>query len=738
MKMIICSLSAFLVFALPCFSQEIEQNRSILRSRHAQSESPDDAYMPVPEREQHTSPSYRYSGLGVVTAQVNVSGDGDNIIGDAANEPTIAVDPQDHARMAICWRQFDTILSNFRQAGRAYTRDSGQTWTFPGVIEPGVFRSDPVLDYDIQGNFYFNSLADSWVCSVFKSTDGGATWDAGTFAQGGDKQWMTIDRTVGIGRGNIYACWNGYYSVCEPGNFTRSTDGGLSYEDCSYIPEEPYWGVLTVGNDGEVYVCGAAGTDFIVLRSTDAKNPDRPVTWDLATPVSLGGEIGYGGGPNPGGLLGQAWIAVDHSSGPTRGNVYLLCSVTPASSGDPLEVMFSRSTDGGTTWSEPVRINDDSRNDAWQWFGTMSVAPNGRIDVIWLDTRDSDALDSALYYSYSEDGGLTWSANRRLSELFDPHVGWPQQQKMGDYFHMISDSGGADLAWAATFNGEEDVYYSRITAPSAECLIAVIAPSGGETLCTGETADITWTSANTSGNVKIDYSTDGGSHWHTISAGTFDDGSHPWTLPDVSSADCLVKICDVSDASCCDRSSGTFQICECGTIGIAAQSPPSGTEGCPYNETIEVTGGCHPFSWSIVSGALPDGLDLDDSGTISGDPKQLGIFSFTVHVADVLGNTDNRAFSINVNSYADFKCDVNADCAVNVVDVVAVVNIILRLFEPTQDEMWRADCNGQSGDCSGDGIVNILDAVKIINVLLHLDECPAAARRSSQIEFEIQ
>jgi len=66
------------------------------------------------------------------------------------------------------------------------------------------------------------------------------------------------------------------------------------------------------------------------------------------------------------------------------------------------------------------------------------------------------------------------------------------------------------------------------------------------------------------------------------------------------------------------------------------------------------------------------------------------------------------------------------------------VNIILRLFEPTQDEMWRADCNGQSGDCSGDGIVNILDAVKIINVLLHLDECPAAARRSSQIEFEIQ
>jgi hypothetical protein len=33
---------------------------------------------------------------------------------------------------------------------------------------------------------------------------------------------------------------------------------------------------------------------------------------------------------------------------------------------------------------------------------------------------------------------------------------------MGDYFHMVSDSNGASLAWAATFNNEQDVYYSYI------------------------------------------------------------------------------------------------------------------------------------------------------------------------------------------------------------------------------------------------------------------------------------
>jgi hypothetical protein len=125
--------------------------------------------------------------------------------------------------------------------------------------------------------------------------------------------------------------------------------------------------------------------------------------------------------------------------------------------------MFARSTNGGVNWSSPVKVNDDPGTSAYQWFGTMSVAPNGRIDVVWLDTRDHPgSYLSALYYSNSTNGGVTWSQNERLSNFFDPHVGWPQQNKMGDYFHMISDNNGARLAWAATFNNEQDVYYSYI------------------------------------------------------------------------------------------------------------------------------------------------------------------------------------------------------------------------------------------------------------------------------------
>ena len=458
-------ITTFLILQIAALAREDNDQAILSRVQSGRLEAPDDEYVPVPLEDRQTSPPYLSQVPGFFMSQVNVDVVGDNIVGDAGNEPSIAVDPTDPSRMAIGWRQFDTISSNFRQAGWGYTTDSGQTWTFPGVIEPGIFRSDPVLDYDAEGNFFYHSLTDNWTCHVFKSIDGGATWDTGTFAAGGDKQWMAIDRTTGIGSRNIYAYWNGFYSICSPGNFNRSTNGGITFEDCDVIQQEPYWGTLTVGNDGELYLCGASDNNFIVMKSTNAQDSSQTVTWDLATTVSLDGEIWFGEGPNPGGLLGQAWIAIDHSSGPTRGNVYLLCSVSPPASNDPLEVMFSSSTDGGTTWSPPVRINDDSNNYAWQWFGTMSVAPDGRIDVVWLDTRDDPGgYNSSLYYSNSRDAGVSWSENKKLSESFDPHVGWPQQQKMGDYFHMISDSTGAHLAWAATFNGEQDVYYGHIMA----------------------------------------------------------------------------------------------------------------------------------------------------------------------------------------------------------------------------------------------------------------------------------
>jgi len=66
------------------------------------------------------------SSHGVFTSyQVNVDAAGDNIVGDAVNEPCITMDPNNPIRIAIGWRQFNNWQSNFRQGGFGYTTDGG-------------------------------------------------------------------------------------------------------------------------------------------------------------------------------------------------------------------------------------------------------------------------------------------------------------------------------------------------------------------------------------------------------------------------------------------------------------------------------------------------------------------------------------------------------------------------------------------------------------------------------------
>ena len=424
-------------------------------------EVPDDPYIAVPESERRTSPARSVQFGPYVSVQVNVSAEGLNIVDDAANEPSIAIDPLNPQRMAIGWRQFDTIASNFRQAGFGFSVDGGATWT-AGVIDPGLFRSDPVLDWNLDGTFFYNSLDGGFRCDVFRSDDAGATWDNGVSAFGGDKQWMAIDRTSGPGEGNLYAAWWPDGGCCSPDMFTRSRNDGASFETPVEIGDGLRRGTISVGPDGAVYVVGHRQDDIEriqVGKSTDAGSAATPSTFPTVVDVDLGGPIVRGAGPNPSGMLGQIWVVADPSD---ASRVYVLASIDPEGP-DPLDVYLARSTDGGATWSPPVRINDDAGS-AWQWFGMLSIAPNGRLDVFWNDTRDDPkGFDSVLYYASSEDHGVTWSTNQQLTPVFDPLVGFPNQNKIGDYNESISFDDSVHVAYAATFNGEQDVYYLQFS-----------------------------------------------------------------------------------------------------------------------------------------------------------------------------------------------------------------------------------------------------------------------------------
>src|SRR5436190_324387 len=403
-----------------------------------------------------------------ISYQVNINAIGNNIVGDAANEPSICVDPTNGNKMSIGWRQFDSISSNFRQAGFAHTINGGRAWISAGVLQHNVFRSDPVLNSDSTGHFFYLSLLQTFFDDLWRSLNGGQSWTYVVRAYGGDKEWFTIDKTNSTGHGFQYQFWSDGTNFGGR-QFTRSTNGGLAWMNPIDIPNSPAFGTLDVDSSVNLFIGGVEleGGQIWCVRSTNAKNGAVVPTFDQSTVVNLGGRIVAGQLINPQGLAGQVFLAVDRSGASTNNNVYLLASVQPTGFSTGTDVMFARSTNGGLTFSAPRRINDDPVNHAkWHWFGTLSVAPNGRIDAVWLDTRDAaNNINSQLFYSSSVDGGNTWSPNVAVSNSFNPYLGYPNQDKLGDYITSVSDNAGANVAYAATFNGEEDIYYVRIGRP---------------------------------------------------------------------------------------------------------------------------------------------------------------------------------------------------------------------------------------------------------------------------------
>jgi hypothetical protein len=409
---------------------------------------------------------------------VNVNSSGQNIVGDAANECSISVNPLDRNKKTIAWRQFNDVTSNFRQGGWGYTTNGGATWTFPGVLENGVFRSDPVTNSDEVGNFFYLSLRSdvnqSFFCDdLWRSLNGGQSWTLLSGEQGaggGDKEWLAIDKTNGPGHGFQYQAVD--FANCNNGpvQFQRSIDGGVTWQNPITIPNAPIFGTLDVDTNGNLFIGGEGSSTFFCERSSNAQIATQTPRFDQSTPVNMGGFL-IQGGINGIGLSGQLFLGIDHSGGSTNNNIYMLASVVP-NGRSTTDVMFVRSKDGGLTFSTPKKINDDVFNpNKWHWFGTFSVAPNGRLDAVWYDTRNAaNNIDSQLFYSWSTDEGVTWAPNVAVSNSFDPTEGYPNQDKIGDYITIVSDSTGADVAYSATFNfnasrgeHEEDVYYVRVT-----------------------------------------------------------------------------------------------------------------------------------------------------------------------------------------------------------------------------------------------------------------------------------
>jgi hypothetical protein len=148
--------------------------------------------------------------------------------------------------------------------------------------------------------------------------------------------------------------------------------------------------------------------------------------------------------------------AIDFSGTATDGYVYVAWADNRNGDAD---VLLSRSTDGGTTWSAPLRVNDDALgNGRDQFFPWMAVDDEGNVHLMWHDRRE-DAADDLfhVYIATSRDGGVTFDRNLKVSDVASRSS---LTNFLGDYAAIAARGGKIVPLWSdlRAGTGEEDAY----------------------------------------------------------------------------------------------------------------------------------------------------------------------------------------------------------------------------------------------------------------------------------------
>ncbi len=310
----------------------------------------------------------------------------------------------------------------------AYRTDDAFNWLISTPSFGASVYGDPVNAYDSLGNLFYENMSGSGSiqnCRVIRSTDNGATWGASVIAVlGNDKNWIAADQTSGPYANYLYTVMTNSGS----GSFYRSTNNGASFTSMTSFATQALPGMMVaVGPNGDVqggcvYVVTNSGSSF-ASTYTFYVSTNGGTSFTLKSAQNFSGYVGtnVSGRNSVQNMRTRPYpfIAADNSYGPNRGRLYLVyASNTPAGDGNKPDIFCRYSDDQAATWSSPVVINDDANTTAnHQWHpSTWCDKTSGRLFVKWMDTRDTPTSDSAhIYASYSDDGGITWAENQRIT-----------------------------------------------------------------------------------------------------------------------------------------------------------------------------------------------------------------------------------------------------------------------------------------------------------------------------------
>jgi hypothetical protein len=395
---------------------------------------------------------------------------------NAEEEPWVDVNPTNPSNIIAVWQQDRWSNGGAHGLLTAVSHDGGATWshTFPHFslcaggtpANGGDFErsSDPWVSFSPNGVAHQISLSVSFntgenAVLASRSTDGGDTWsepftiirDSGgrdsSYAFN-DKESITADPTDS---NYVYAVWDrfvtpagtskaslmGYInsrSFRQPIYFSRSTDGGVTWEPARNIFDYSEFSG-TLGNQIAVLPNGDLLNvfDFFSLTRNSHKvrgewnalirSTDKGETWSR-NPILIDRSLEIGAyDPDTGRPIraegGIPEIAID----PNSGNVYVVWQDSRFRGVD--EIAFSMSTDGGFTWTPPIRVNQTPSSslagNQQAFVPNIRVAADGTVGVTYYDFRNNDAnpgvpTDFWIVHCHSDcANAASWTDETRLS-----------------------------------------------------------------------------------------------------------------------------------------------------------------------------------------------------------------------------------------------------------------------------------------------------------------------------------
>ncbi len=375
------------------------------------------------------------------------------LIHNGPSEPAICMNPKNTNELVA-----GANIDNYY-----YSIDGGVNWTHGKLISPeyGVW-GDPCIIVDTAGDYYFfhlsNPQSGNWIDRIVAQkydfdTD---TWTDGNYmglngSKAQDKEWAVVDSATNT----IYVTWTQFdeYGTSDPTKFSdimfsKSVDAGESWTEAKRINEvsgncvdsdlTTEGAVPAVGPNGELYVAWSGPAGLVFDRSMDGGETwldedifvnEQPTGWNYTIP-----------GINR--SNGLPVTCCDLSPSEYNGTIYINWS-DQRNGDDDTDVWLAKSTDGGNTWTDAIRVNDDEAG-KHQFFTWMTIdQTNGDLLFVFYDRRNYDDTNTDVYMARSTDGGETFT-NIKISE--SPFV--PSSTVFfGDYTNITAHNGIVRPIW---------------------------------------------------------------------------------------------------------------------------------------------------------------------------------------------------------------------------------------------------------------------------------------------------